>query len=352
MIKDFSATIINDLFFNLIKREDSIVINLKKDNNLLISSWLNGGICHNMENVVNLTVDGTDYDDVSDGDFNDFQKNKFKYLGLNPEKTTGLLTSACMDNLAISIKKYEELKVTSIVTAGADKNAVKAGDNASFYEYNNNYFNHFGTINIITIIDANLQDGSLVTASITATEAKSSVLQDLKIESQYSSNIATGTGTDGICIISNKDSDNHLENAGKHSKLGELIAKSVREATKEALYLQTFMSEDFQKTVLSRLSRFNIGFDDFYIQVVSDKEDYLYNFYKFNKNSQNVAFVSSVINLIDEVQLGLLDINDILIPVNILLTSYLGVSIENKKIENIEDILDLLITSVNRHLFD
>jgi hypothetical protein len=86
--------------------------------------------------------------------------------------------------------------------------------------------------------------------------------------------------------------------------------------------------------------------------VVSDKEDYLYNFYKFNKNSQNVAFVSSVINLIDEVQLGLLDINDILIPVNILLTSYLGVSIENKKIENIEDILDLLITSVNRHLFD
>jgi adenosylcobinamide hydrolase len=139
-----------------------------------------------MENVVNLTVDGTDYDDVSDGDFDDFQKNKFKYLGLNPEKTAGLLTSACMDNLAISIKKYEELKVTSIVTAGADKNAVKAGDKASFYEYNNNYFNHFGTINIITLIDANLQDGSLVTASITATEAKSSVLQDLKIESKYS----------------------------------------------------------------------------------------------------------------------------------------------------------------------
>ena len=265
--------------------EDSLVINLTDNNNLLISSWLNGGLCHNFENVVNLTVDGTDYDDLLNGNFDSFQKKKFLNLGLNPDKTAGLLTSACMDNYAISVKKYEELKVTSIVTAGADKNAVKAGDKASFYEYNNQYFTHFGTINIITIIDANLEDGSLVTAAITATEAKTSVLQDLKIESQYSSGIATGTGTDGICIISNKNSPNHLENAGKHSKLGELIAKSVYEATKEALYLQTFMSEDFQRTVLSRLSRFNITFDDFYNQVPLDKKDYLERFYSFNKSS-------------------------------------------------------------------
>lgn len=352
MIKYCSETIINDLFFNLIKMEDSLVINLKKDNNLLISSWLNGGICYNMDNVVNLTVDGTDYDELLDGNFDNFQKKKFLNLALNPEKAAGLLTSACMDNYAISVKKYEELKVTSIVTAGADKNAVKAGDKASFYEYNNNYFNHFGTINIIIIIDANLQDGSLVTASITATEAKTSVLQDLKIESQYSSNIATGTGTDGICIISNKNSDNHLENAGKHSKLGELIATTVYEATKEALYLQTFMSEDFQKTVLSRLSRFNITFDDFYNKVYSNKNEYLSKFYVFNKNQQNVAFVSSIINLIDEVQLGLLELKDILAPVNILLTSCLHIPIENKKIENIEDILDLIITSINRYLLN
>lgn len=332
--------------------EDSLIISLKNKNNLLISSWLNGGFCHNFENVVNLTVDGTDYDDVLDGNFDSFQRKKFLNLGLNPDKTTGLLTSACMDNFAISVKKYEELKVTSIVTAGADKNAVKAGDVASFYEYNHSYFTHFGTINIITIIDANLEDGSLVTAAITATEAKTSVLQDLKIESQYSSGIATGTGTDGICIISNKDSSNHLENAGKHSKLGELIAKSVYEATKEALYLQTFMSEDYQRTVLSRLSRFNITFDDFYSRVSLDKKDYMTKFYFFNKNSENVAFVSSIINLVDEVQLGLLDLKDILNPVNILLTSYLQIDTENKKIESLEDIFDLLINSINKYLFD
>ena len=300
MITDYSEEIIDDLFFNVIKKDNSIIINLKNKNNVLISSWLNGGLCHNMGNVVNMSTDEKDYDDLTDGDFEIFQKNKFLKLGLNPEKTTGLLTSACMDNCVISVKKYEKLKVTSIVTAGADKNAVKAGDPASFYEYNNNYFNHFGTINIIILIDANLHDGALVTASITATEAKTSVLQDLKIESQYSSHIATGTGTDGICIISNKDSQNHIENAGKHSKLGELIATSIQE----------------------------------------------------NNNTQNVAFVSSIINLIDEVNIGLLKLEDILTPVNILLTSYLHLEIENKKIENVEDIIFLLIDSINKYLFD
>lgn len=352
MITDYSEEIIDDLFFNVIKKDNSIIINLKNKNNVLISSWLNGGLCHNMGNVVNMSTDEKDYDDLTDGDFENFQKNKFLKLGLNPEKTTGLLTSACMDNCVISVKKYEKLKVTSIVTAGADKNAVKAGDPASFYEYNNNYFNHFGTINIIILIDANLHDGALVTASITATEAKTSVLQDLKIESQYSSHIATGTGTDGICIISNKDSQNHIENAGKHSKLGELIATSIQEATREALYLQTFMSVDFQSTVLSRLSRFNITFDDFYTHTSIDKKEYVTKFYYFNNNTQNVAFVSSIINLIDEVNIGLLKLEDILTPVNILLTSYLHLEIENKKIENVEDIIFLLIDSINKHLFD
>lgn len=352
MITDYSEEIIDDLFFNVIKKDNSIIINLKNKNNVLISSWLNGGLCHNMTNVVNMSTDEKDYDDLTDGDFENFQKNKFLKLGLNPEKTTGLLTSACMDNCVISVKKYEKLKVTSIVTAGADKNAVKAGDPASFYEYNNNYFNHFGTINIIILIDANLHDGALVTASITATEAKTSVLQDLKIESQYSSHIATGTGTDGICIISNKDSQNHIENAGKHSKLGELIATSIQEATREALYLQTFMSVDFQSTVLSRLSRFNITFDDFYTHTSIDKKEYATKFYYFNNNTQNVAFVSSIINLIDEVNIGLLKLDDILTPVNILLTSYLHLEIENKKIENVEDIIFLLIDSINKYLFD
>ena len=56
--------------------------------------------------------------------------------------------------------------------------------------------------------------------------------------------------------------------------------------------------------------------------------------------------------MIDEVNIGLLKLEDILTPVNILLTSYLHLEIENKKIENVEDIIFLLIDSINKYLFD
>ena len=349
----YSEKIYQSNFFDILKKDDSIIVNLKKENNVLISSWLNGGLVYNQNSIINHSLSGEDYIKLSDGDYDDFQKCKFKQLNLDYENTSGLMTSACMDNYAISTKKYEQLEVTSIITAGADKNGVKAGDKASFYEYDNNYFTHFGTINIILLINANLHDGALVTASITATEAKTSVLQDLKLESQYSTHIATGTGTDGIAVISNKNSSNHLENAGKHSKLGELIALSVQESLRKALYLQTFMSTDFQSTVLSRLSRFNIYFDDFYEKsVTNNKLEYASKFYEFNKNKANVVFVSSIINLIDEVQLNLLSLDDVENMVKLLINNYLGVDVSNKKIKEMNDVFDLLVDSINCYLFN
>ncbi|RAP53327.1 MAG: hypothetical protein BZ138_01340 [Methanosphaera sp. rholeuAM270] len=350
---NFLEQIHNSNFFDIIKKDDAIVINLKQDNNVLISSWLNGGLLKNIKSVVNQSIGGNDYEDMLNGDYASFQSLKFKKLGLNPNNTAGLMTSACMDNYAISTKKYERLEVTTIATAGADKNGVKAGDTASFYEYNNNYFTHFGTINIFTIINANLHDGALVTASITATEAKTSVLQDLKIESQYSNHISTGTGTDGICIISNKNSENHLENAGKHSKLGELIAKTVQEAVRESLFLQTFMCVEYQSTVLSRLSRFNISFDDFYENSSHDDEiGYAAVFYDFNRDNRNVSFVSSVLNLIDEVQLDMLTVADVEAVYKELIFSHLDIDVKEEKIENVGDMLEILVDSINRYLFD
>ncbi|MBR0472728.1 MAG: adenosylcobinamide amidohydrolase [Methanosphaera sp.] len=353
MTTNYSEEIFETNFFKIIKKDDALILNLKQDNNVLISSWLNGGLKHNMKNIVNQSISDEDYNMMANGDFDSFQEYKFQKLNLSPLTSAGLITSACMDNYAISTKKYEKLEVTSIITAGADKNAVKAGDKASFYEYNNHYFSHFGTINIITIINANLEDGALVTASITATEAKSSIIQDLKIESQYSNFIATGTGTDGIAIISNKNSENHIENAGKHSKLGELIATSIRDALKKALYLQTFMSIDYQSTVLSRLSRFNILFDDFYEQSSeTNKIAYASKFYHFNNNKENVSFISSIVNLIDEVQLQLLTWDDVETVIKQLIKYYLNVEVPEKKLKEKKDVLNLLIKSVNLHLFD
>ena len=75
-------------------------------------------------------------------------------------------------------------------------------------------------------------------AIISATEAKTAVLQDLDIRSAYSSlyNQATGTGTDNIIVI--QGTGIRIDNAGGHSKLGELIAKAVYAGVQESIYKQ------------------------------------------------------------------------------------------------------------------
>lgn len=339
----------NDLF-DLTIQDNALVVNLLKKNSLIISSWHNSGYQENISHVLNQSLITDDYNIIEKKGSAYFQQKRMKELNINPEKATGLITAASMDNYAISTLSYKDLTVTSIVTAGADKNGIKAGDPSSFYEYDNKYQTIIGTINIITIIDANLEPGALTTAIITATEAKSSILQDLKIESQFSSNIATGTGTDGICIISNKESKNHLENAGKHSMLGELIAKTVQNATRDALYLQTNMNADYQKTVLSRLSRFNMTFEDFYKK--TDNQDllnYSSKFYDFNRDVYHISWISSFINLIDEYQSGLLDFGDMKDVAIELVENFLCTKL-SCNVNSTEQLLDLLIASINDYI--
>ena len=352
-MSNYSKLLYEDKKFNVSIVDNAIVLKLNTNNNLLISSWHNGGYHENMDYVVNQSLIPSDYSIIEKINNNNFQIKRFEELELNPDKSTGLITSANMDAYSIVTKKYKELSVTTIVTAGADKNAVKAGDAASFYEYDNDYQIIVGTINIITFIDANLEAGGLTTALITITEAKTSVLEDLKIESNFSTHIATGTGTDGVCVISNKSSNNHLENAGKHSKLGELIGNSVREAVFEALYLQTGMCAEYQKTVLSRLSRFDVSFDDLCSKTNGmDIIDYAQIFYEFNKNVKYISWVSCVINLIDEYQMGLLDMNEITDSIFILTNAFLNIDKKIVRFESINQIIDYVIDSINCFLIE
>ncbi len=352
MLNIYSEEVYHSEMFDLIKRDNAIIVKLNVNNNLMISSWHNSGYHENMKYVVNQSLTNDDYSLFSHMNYETFQQKRMNELGLNSLYSTGLLTSACMDNYAISTHTFQELTVTSIITAGADKNGIKAGDKASFYEYNNEYNLNYGTINIFLIIDANLEPGALITSIITATEAKTSVLQDLKIESQFSTNIATGTGTDGICVISNKSSNNHLENAGKHSKLGELIAKSVQNALLEALYLQTAMSKEYQKSVLSRLSRFNIYFDTFYNKVSHQIElkEYCAKLYPFINDSSNISWISSVINLIDEAQVNLLTLEEISEPIIKIVNTFLEENYKKRIFNSVEEILDFIINSINFHI--
>ncbi|MBO7719983.1 MAG: adenosylcobinamide amidohydrolase [Methanosphaera sp.] len=350
-MSNYSKTLYDDEKFNISIIDNAIVLKLGVNNNLLISSWHNGGYQENMLNVVNQSLTEEDYSVIEKLTSKNFQIKRFKELGLDPDKSTGLITSANMDSCSIITKSYKKLNVTTVVTAGADKNAVKAGDKASFYEYDNTYQPIAGTINIITFIDANLEEGALATALITITEAKTSVLEDLKVQSNFSTHIATGTGTDGVCVISNTSSENHLENAGKHSKLGELIAKSVREAVFEALYLQTGMCPDYQRTVLSRLSRFNISFDDFYENADDTSlDEYAGAFYQFNGDEYYISWISCLLNLVDEYQVGMLTLKDISKSIVVLTNTFLSLDKKVVEFKSINQINDFIIDSVNEYL--
>lgn len=195
---------------------------------------------------------------AGDGSVQQYLKDVTRNLGLDPKTATGLITRAKMKNTAIVMESFRDLTVTAMVTAGIAKNGGRAGDLASYYENGNSVEPVGGTINTILLINADLPEYTMTRAVMTATEVKTVALQQLMARSIYSTGIATGSGTDMIVIVANPNSTQHLSNAGKHSKLGELIGRTVMQATHAALEMETGLSPASQRDVLVRLSRFGI----------------------------------------------------------------------------------------------
>jgi hypothetical protein len=157
---------------------------------------------------------------------------------------------------------------------------------------------------------------TLLDAFMSATEAKTVALNDLKIPSQYSNGYATGTGTDGLCVFSNLESDNVLTNAGKHSKLGELIGQCVIESVKEAIKKQVWIGPKSQANALVRLNRYTLEINGFYDNLDCDKKEFIAALQKDMRKPDNLAIASSVLNLIDEVECGLIKKEDALTLAN------------------------------------
>jgi hypothetical protein len=95
-----------------------------------------------------------------------------------------------------------------------------------------------GTINMILMTNMKLTPRAMTRAIISATEAKTAALMDLDIRSSYQplQYAATGTGTDNIIVVQGSGTD--IDNAGGHSKMGELLARAVYEAVKKAVFNQ------------------------------------------------------------------------------------------------------------------
>jgi adenosylcobinamide hydrolase len=163
--------------------------------------------------------------------------------GLRSEDISLMGTSADMDNLAVVTKAHHPFVVTALVTAGAKGNAIRSGvDEGTYIEADpaseipvTAKEPKPGTINIMVLTNARITDGGMVRAVITATEAKTAALEDLHVSSTCTKNVqATGTGTDGMIIVSGT-SGPRVTYPGGHSRIGGLIGKAVYEAVVEAL---------------------------------------------------------------------------------------------------------------------
>ncbi len=179
------------------------------------------------------------------------------------ENCASLGTAANMNCAAIKSETFRDLEVVAVCTGGVETNAGRAGDPASLYEMDGKFEaagieakEPCGTINTILCINMELTPGAMVRSVMMATEAKTAALQNLNVNSCYSDGLATGTGTDQIAVASRLTGKTPLTGAGKHTKLGELIGRTVKMAVAGALELQNGITPLNRRSVLVHIERF------------------------------------------------------------------------------------------------
>ena len=225
---------------------------------LSTAAW-NGGIREDLCCVFNYDISHgkTHWCEPLDSTMVGHMRKVGEVLGL-PAQNTGLCTGAQIKNIAISQDHWEGVTVTTLATAGIDENGGRAGDPASWQEKDGVMGLPIGTINLLIHFDCDIPAGILTGALITATEAKCAAIQELQLPSLISSGLATGSGTDGAVLVCDPTSHIHLTDTGKHSKLGEMIGRTVLSAVKEALFRQTGASPKRLHDARRFLGRFGL----------------------------------------------------------------------------------------------
>ena len=161
------------------------------------------------------------------------------------------------------------------------------------------------------MINGKLDESALLLCEMIAVEAKAVALRELMISSNYSNEIGTGTGTDGIAIFSNLESENYIENISKHAKIGEMIGRCVTRSIKDSLAKLQWLTPTYQLNALVRLDRFKMNLDEFYNEYVcvkseKEKKEFILSLMKISKNPELVGYVSMIIHIIDQYRVGLL----------------------------------------------
>lgn len=244
------------------RRGRFIVTDLMQPHRTISTSSANGGQSDHLRHLINhQCCEGKDHH----GRFHTTTAETYHdevcaELAVPSERTAIMATAANMNYVACVSRSDLDVAVLAVVTAGVETNAVCAGDPASHREVGDAVepVVPAGTINTIFLSNTPLSPGALARTVITMTEAKSAALQRLAAPSCYSTDLATGTGTDQYCIAAPLDGPRTLRYASPHMKLGEIIGLAVRDATLEALRWQNGLEPSYTRGLFHALGRYGI----------------------------------------------------------------------------------------------
>ncbi|WP_312561794.1 adenosylcobinamide amidohydrolase [Anaerospora sp.] len=293
----------------------SVVVAFTGPRAVLSTSLFSGGYRNDLQAVFNHDMKRAT--GITADNYLTYLADKAGSLGLDPAKVSGMGTAASMENTVVLSESYQSLTVTAIATGGVEGNGGRVGDPTPYFMPGQKPAAYKpGTINIMLVIDADLPAGTLARALVTCTEAKTAALQELVAGSRFSTGLATGSGTDQTVIITNPGSELYLEDAGKHSKLGELIGRTVKQAVKEALFKQTGLSPEKQHSVLRRMNRFGVTEDMLYQQYVqsggiANKVGFATVLRQVEREAPLVSYTSLYVHLLDQLQWQLLSSEEV-----------------------------------------
>jgi adenosylcobinamide hydrolase len=245
-----------------------IVTELKQPHHVISTSSCVGGSNTALRHLVNhQSCEGAGHverlRDINELGPEGYHSSVCAELGLNPATTSVMGTAANMMYAAHESVSFNELRVDAIVTAGVEGNATCAGDPANWIETPtgwNKLAHVAGTINTMMFVNQPMMPEALVRALLTITEGKTSALAELGVSSRYSQNLATGTGTDQVCIAAPLTQNAYAyKSASPHTKLGELLGMAACNATKTALRWQNGLEASLTRSLVHALRRFGFS---------------------------------------------------------------------------------------------
>lgn len=299
----------------LLRQGRAMIVMLPNDGfRVLSSGFTNGGFMESPLAVVNITGMGgkPEYTCMEEG-LDTYDRVNYRYaekLGLDADRTVFQGTAASMDNAAVSeMTSADGIKVAYVVTAGIRHNGGRAGDPTTYDESESSYDEKPGTIITILAIDADLSDGDMFKVMLMATEAKSCVIQELQAKSLYSKGIATGSGTDQVAVIVNKQSPNKITGITKDSELAKTLAQCMKDALRKAFDRQTGMNPQSQWDLLLLMSRRGLvpleireemRFPATYAELMAALG-------QLSGDRYNTAVITALLNIADDIDNGLVD---------------------------------------------